>query len=213
MIELSTLLTFVPAALVIIISPGPDTLYVLTQSIKSGQGAGLSAGLGTASGVLVHTTAAVFGLAALLETSGLLYTIIKYLGVLYLFFFGVQMLRNDDEFNMDVDALDDHNDSVMESYKKAVVVDISNPKVAVFVLAFFPQFIPSQANVTLQMILLGVLYAILRLSYLSGVTLFTAHAQRKLLESPLTRRAVRYANGSVLLGFGAKLAFEKRPLP
>lgn len=107
MIELSTLLTFVPAALVII-SPGPDTLYVLTQSIKSGQVAGLSAGLGTASGVLVYTTGAVFTLVALLETSVLLYTIIK-------------------------------------------------------------------------------------------------------LELPLIRRAVQYANGSVLLGFGTTLSFEKRP--
>nr|WP_223301510.1 LysE family translocator [Haladaptatus sp. R4] len=149
MVEISNLLAFVSAALVLVVAPGPDSIYVLTQSLKSGRLAGLSAGFGVASGVLVHTTAAVLGLAALLRTSALAYTVVKYVGVLYLLYLGVQMFRSDDEFDVDVEALDGER-SPVEAYKKAVVVNVSNPKVAMFVLAFFPQFIPARANVTVR---------------------------------------------------------------
>jgi threonine/homoserine/homoserine lactone efflux protein len=211
-IELASLFAFVPAALVIITVPGPDAVYVLTQSIKSGRRVGLSAGLGVASGILVHTTAAILGLAALLRTSALAYAVVKYVGGLYLLYLGVHLFRNDEEVDVDVESLDGDR-SPVQAYQKAVVVNVSNPKVAVFVLAFFPQFVPAQANVTLQMSLFGVLYAVLTFSYLSGVTLFAAQVRRRLLDSTLARRAVQYASGSVLLGVGAKLVLESRPTP
>lgn len=210
MVDQSILLAFVPAALVVIMAPGPDTIYALTQSIKSGRIAGLVAGFGTATGVIVHTTAAVLGLSALLQTSALAYNIVKYVGVLYLVYLGVQMFRDDEEFELET-ALVDEDRSLFEAYKKAVVVNVSNPKVAVFVLAFFPQFIPGGVNTTLNMLILGVLYATLSLTYLTGVALFAARVRHILLDSGLKRRLVQYASGSVLLGFGAKLALEKRP--
>lgn len=210
MVDQSIFLAFIPAALVVIMAPGPDTIYALTQSIKSGRIAGLVAGVGTATGVIVHTTAAVLGLSALLQTSALAYNIVKYVGVIYLMYLGVKLFHDDEEFELET-ALADEERSLFEAYKKAVVVNVSNPKVAVFVLAFFPQFIPGGVNTTLNMSILGVLYATLSLAYLAGVALFAARVRHILLDSGLKRRLVQYASGSVLLGFGAKLALEKRP--
>ncbi|MGB9958763.1 LysE family translocator (plasmid) [Haloferax prahovense] len=210
MIGPSSLLAFISAAVVVIMAPGPDTIYALTQSIKSGRIAGLVAGFGTATGVIVHTTAAVLGLSALLQTSALAYNIVKYVGVIYLMYLGIQMFRNDEEFELET-ALANEDRSLFEAYKKAVIVNVSNPKVAVFVLAFFPQFIPEGVNTTVNMSILGILYATLSLAYLTGVALFATRVRHILLGSRLKRRLIQYASGSVLLGFGAKLVLEKRP--
>jgi threonine/homoserine/homoserine lactone efflux protein len=210
MIEVGTLVAFAPAVVMIIMAPGPDTIYAVTQSLSSGRAAGITAGLGTATGVLVHTTAAVLGLSALLRTSAVAYVLVKYVGAAYLVYLGIQVLRNDEEFEIE-DELVDEERSLFRSYRKAVVVNVSNPKVAVFVLAFFPQFVPATANAALQMSVLGVLYAGLSFLYLGGVALFASRVRHLLLDSTVARRLVRYASGSVLLGFGLKLAVEERP--
>ncbi|ADJ16644.1 LysE family translocator [Halalkalicoccus jeotgali] len=210
MIEFTTLAAFVPAVLAIIVAPGPDTVYTVTQSLKSGRSAGLIAGLGTATGVLVHTIGARLGLAALLRTSALAYMVVKYVGAAYLLYLGVQMFRSDDQFDLQTD-LAEQDTSLVESYRKAVVINVSNPKVAVFILAFFPQFVPATANASLQMSLLGLLYTGLSVCYLGVVALFASRVRHQLLHSEVTRRAVQYLSGSVFIGFGLKLAVEKRP--
>jgi len=210
MIDLVVLLAFVPAVVAVILSPGPDSIYTLTRSLAGGRGAGLAASLGTATGVLVHTTAAVLGLSAVLRTTAAAYTVVKYVGAAYLVYLGLQLLRDDGTF----DVADDpgaSDQSLAESYREAVVINVSNPQVAVFVLAFFPQFVPPGANATVQLSILGVVYAALSLLYLAGVALFAGRVRHLLLDSRLARRAVQFASGSVLIGFGLKLALEERP--
>ncbi|MFB6109172.1 MAG: LysE family translocator [Haloplanus sp.] len=210
MLELPALVAFVPAAVAVVLVPGPDTMYAVSQSLGRGRRAGLVAGVGTATGVLVHTTVAVLGLAALLQTSVVAYSLVKYAGAAYLVYLGVQSFRGDETFAVrPADVADDH--SLVDSYRTALVVNVSNPKVAVFVLAFFPQFVSPSANATVQMSMLGVLYAGLSLCYLAGVAWFAGRVRRHLLESATHRRLVRYLGGSVLLGFGLKLAVEGRP--
>jgi threonine/homoserine/homoserine lactone efflux protein len=209
MIASSTLLAFVPAALAVVLAPGPDTMYALTRSFSGGRWAGVVAALGTATGVLVHTTAAVLGLSALLQTSATAYTAVKYLGAAYLVYLGVRTLRSDAEF--DLRASDASDRSLGRSYRQAVAINVSNPKVAVFVLAFFPQFLPASAADPLSMSILGVVYATLSLAYLCGVAVFAGRIRGLLLDSERVTTLLRYASGSVLLGFGVKLAVEKRP--
>lgn len=209
-IDVAILLAFVPAVVAIVASPGPDTVYTVTQSLGNGRTAGLAAGLGTATGVLVHTTAAVLGLSALLRTSVAAYTAVKYAGAAYLVYLGVQALRNGERFELQGDA-GDSGRSLGESYGKAVAINVSNPKVAVFVLAFFPQFVPPTANAPVQMSILGLVYAGLSLLYLGCVALFASRFRRTLRDSTLARRVVRFASGSVLVGFGLALALEERP--
>lgn len=209
MIDLAVLLLFAPAVLAVVISPGPDSIYTLTQSFSNGRTAGVAASFGTATGVLVHTFGAVLGLSALLRTTATAYLVVKYVGAAYLLYLGIQLLRNDEKFNIRTD-LGEQEQSVAESYRRAVIINVTNPQVAVFVLAFFPQFVPPTANATIQLSLLGVVYAGLSLIYLGAIALFASRVRHVLLDSSLAQRLVQYASGSVLIGFGLKLAFEHR---
>ncbi|EMA58477.1 threonine/homoserine/homoserine lactone efflux protein [Halorubrum distributum JCM 13561] len=206
----ATLVTFISAAIVVIISPGPDTIYTLTESLRRGRYAGAAAACGTATGILVHTTAAVLGLAAILRTSALTYTVVKYLGAAYLVYLGVQTFRHDEEFEVR-NTITETNTSLRRSYGQAVTINVSNPKVAVFVLAFFPQFISRTASVSLQMSILGLTYAALSVLYLLAVVAFASRVRHIIVDSEMVSRFIQYASGSVLIGFGLKLLTEKQP--
>ena len=206
--DLTTLAAFVPAALAIVLAPGPDTMYVVTRSLGDGRAAGVVAGCGTATGVLVHTAAAVAGLAALLRASATAYTVVKYVGAAYLCYLGVRLLLSDESFDV---GTAERTRSLAESYRRAVVINVTNPKVAVFVLAFFPQFVPAAADAPVQMSILGVVYAGLSLFYLAGVALFAGRVRTRLLDSVRASRAIRYLSGSVLIGFGVRLVLGERP--
>ena len=208
MLAIATLAAFLPAVLAIVVAPGPDTVYTVTASLQAGRTAGLAAALGTATGVLAHTTAAVLGLSALLRTSALAYALVKYVGAAYLVYVAIRTLRSDGDLALD-DAAE--NRSLPRTYRDAVGINVSNPKVAVFVLAFLPQFVPAGADATLQLSALGALYAVVSLAYLGVVAVFAGRARHLLLEAPRFGRLVRYASGSVLLGFGVALALGERP--
>ena len=206
--EFTTLVAFVPAALAIVVAPGPDTMYTVTRSLGDGRAAGVVAGCGTATGVLLHTAAAVAGLAALLRASAAAYTLVNYVGAAYLCYLGVRLLRSDETFEL---AADERSRSLAESYRTAVAINVTNPKVAVFVLAFFPQFVPAAADAPVGMSILGVVYAGLSLAYLAGVALFADRVRSRLLGSSRTGRAIKYLSGSVLIGFGVRLVLDERP--
>ena len=208
--DFPTLVAFVSAAIVVIISPGPDTIYTLTESLRHGRYAGAAAACGTATGVLVHTMAAVLGLAAILRTSALAYTVVKYLGAAYLVYLGVQTLRRDGEFEIR-NNLSEGTTSLRRSYRQAVTINVSNPKVGVFVFAFFPQFISQPASVSLQISILGVTYATLSVLYLLIVVAFASRVRHIIVGSETISRLIQYASGSVLIGFGLKLVTEKQP--
>ena len=208
--DLATLVAFVSATMVVVVAPGPDTVYILTESLRSGRYAGVAAACGTATGILAHTTAAVLGLAAILRTSAVAYTVVRYLGVAYLIYLGVQTLRNDEEFEIQDDFAEEST-SLRRSYRQAVTVNITNPKVAVFVLAFFPQFVSQTTNTALQMSILGVTYATLSVLYLCIVVAFASGVRHIVVDSKTISRVMQYASGSVLVGFGVKLATEKQP--
>jgi len=207
-LDSAALLAFVPAVLAVVLAPGPDTVYAVTAGLRTGRAGGLTAAVGTATGVLVHTSAAVLGLSALLRTSAVAYALVKYVGAAYLVYVGLQTLRDGGEF--DVDAAGGGR-SLARTYRDAVGINVSNPKVAVFVLAFLPQFVPAGADATLHLTGFGALYALLSFAYLAVVGVFAGRARSLLVESPRIRRGVQYASGSVLVGFGLALALEERP--
>jgi threonine/homoserine/homoserine lactone efflux protein len=207
-IDLPVLVAFVPAVAAVVVSPGPDSVYTVTQSLGSGRAAGVAAAVGTATGVLVHAAAAVLGLSALLRTTAEAYVLMKYVGAAYLVYLGVRLLRDDGTFEIE-ESVGAGGRSPVESYRKAVVINVTNPQVAVFVLAFFPQFVPATADAAVQLSVLGVVYAGVSLLYLAVVALFADRVRHVLLDSTTAQRAVRYASGSVLIGFGLKLAFEE----
>lgn len=207
-IGLSTLTVFVPTAMALIVVPGPDLLYVLTQSISGDQWTGLSSTLGICTGILVHTSGAVLGLSAVLRTSAVAYTIVKYAGALYLLYLGIQTVRQREDFDVRTDNTDADTG---DSYRRGVMVNTLNPKVAIFFLAFLPQFVTPGPGAWLDMLLLGVLYTTLTMLFLGLLTLTSSRVETILTTHPRATDVIRWAAGSVIVGFGIELAVSDKP--
>jgi threonine/homoserine/homoserine lactone efflux protein len=199
--DLQALALYLGAAVALILAPGPDTVYVLTRGMQ-GRAAGVQSALGVSTGVLLHTLAAALGLAALLRAAPAAYELVKYAGAAYLVYLGVQAVRSD-EF-----ALDEETDP-SNSYLRGVAVNALNPKVALFFLAFLPQFAGSGPDATGRMVLLGVLYAVITALYLSAVALASNRA-RRFVAADRFRSKLQWGAGSVFVALGLSVAVGGR---
>ncbi|WP_321296312.1 LysE family translocator [Marinifilum fragile] len=159
--ELEMILSFLTASVVLSIMPGPDNIFVLTESVSSGQRTGLAISLGLSLGVLVHTSAAALGLSIIIQQSALVFSVIKYLGAAYLFYLAISALRSKGE--------GDQNESIKQKVpmgafklvRKGFLMNVLNPKVSLFFIAFLPQFISkSDISISVQMIVLGIIFMI-----------------------------------------------------
>ena len=195
MFDVTTLAVFLVAAVGLILSPGPDTVYVLARGTGDGRRAGVLSALGVATGVLVHTVAAAVGLAALFRAVPGARTVVVAAGAVYLTYLGVDTLRNPE-----VEA----RDTGGNPYFQGLTVNVLNPQVALFFLAFLPGFAPESAP-AVGMVLLGALYAALTALYLGGVGTLSGHVGGE-------SRCTRLASGIVLLGIAAYLIVTTIPL-
>ncbi|PSP44166.1 LysE family translocator [Halobacteriales archaeon QH_10_70_21] len=195
MFDVTTLAVFLVAAVGLILSPGPDTVYVLARGTGDGRRAGVLSALGVATGVLVHTVAAAVGLAALFRAVPGARTVVVAAGAVYLTYLGVDTLRNPE-----VEA----RDTGGNPYFQGLTVNVLNPQVALFFLAFLPGFAPESAP-AVGMVLLGALYAALTALYLGGVGTLSGHVGGE-------SRRTRLASGVVLLGIAAYLIVTTIPL-
>jgi len=152
--DLSTLLVFVAASAVFVAIPGPAVIYILTRGIAQGRSAGVVSALGIGAGALVHVAAAVAGVSALVASSAAAFAVLKYAGAAYLVLLGVRKLRSRGE--MALGELEPR--SRVRLFRQGLVVNALNPKVAVFFLAFLPQFVDPAAPVAPQVALLGILF-------------------------------------------------------
>ncbi|WP_257297934.1 LysE family translocator [Haloarchaeobius sp. FL176] len=205
MFPVDPFVAFVPAAVALVLAPGPDTVFVLARGVSDGRRVGLAAALGVNTGILVHTTAAVLGLSVLLRTAPVAYTVVKYVGAAYLVVLGVRTLVSEAEFAVDPELA---GYSAGQAYRRAVLVNVLNPKVALFFLAFLPQFIPASANATVLMSALGVTYAAIGMGYLGLVAAFAGVTGRLLETRPLLQSGLRWLSGLVLVGFGVALGAD-----
>ncbi|MFB6089648.1 MAG: LysE family translocator [Halobellus sp.] len=199
--DLPTFLAFCAAAVALILTPGPDTMYVLTRGIQSRR-AGVRSAFGVATGVLFHTAVATLGLAALLRAAPVAYRVVKYAGAAYLVYLGVQAIRND-EF----DAGDAAAGAASGSFRRGVLVNALNPKVALFFLAFLPGFAGSGPDSPARMLFLGATYAALTAVYLGGVAVASGRAGTLLSSSRATSR-LSWLGGGAMIALGAALAVE-----
>lgn len=155
MFESATLLLFVTSSLLLALAPGPDNLFVLATSIARGPAAGVITTLGLCSGLFVHTAAVALGVAVLIQESALAFSILKIGGALYLAWLAWQVLRAPAETVTSRQS----SESYRRLYLRGVLMNIMNPKVSLFFLAFLPQFVnPAQGSVTLQIAVLGLLF-------------------------------------------------------
>jgi threonine/homoserine/homoserine lactone efflux protein len=200
--DASTLLLFVAAALALLAVPGPAVLYIVARSIDQGRRAGLVSMLGIHTGSLVHVAAASLGLSSLLVSSATAFQAVKYAGAAYLIVLGVRRLLTREEA-----ARAPRRASRGRLYRQGVVVNVLNPKTALFFLAFLPQFVDVEAgHVGLQIALLGLLFVALGIVSDGTYALLAGTLGSRLRRSRAFARAQRWVTGSVYVGLGAATA-------
>ena len=149
--------TFLLASIALTLSPGPDILYVLTQSISNGKKFGIATAAGLVSGIVVHTTLIALGVSAIIKQSELIFTGIKILGACYLLWIAFQVYKAPASIDLNADSKP--KKSLLSLFKQGFIMNVLNPKVTLFFLAFFPGFIDEKlGNVTQQIYLLGFLF-------------------------------------------------------
>jgi len=200
----TNLLLFIPAALALLLTPGPAVLYIVTRSIDQGRKAGLVSVLAIESGNFFHALAAAFSLSAILLSSALAFDVVKYLGAAYLIYLGVRKLTTREDAEA-VQAIE--RKSLGRIYSQGVVVAILNPKTALFFFAFLPQFVDRSLGAeSLQMFLLGVIFVLLAFLTDSLYALAAGSAGRWLRGNLRYLRFQRYFSGTVYIGLGLTAA-------
>ena len=195
---------FATAALVLLLVPGPAVLYVVTRSIHQGKRAGLVSVLGIHTGTLVHITAASAGLSALLVSSASAFTAVKLAGAAYLIGLGLWTIFSG---TADADVVLGGERRLRRVYGQGVVVNVLNPKTALFLLAFLPQFVdPHRGHATLQIALLGLTFAVLGLVTDSLWAVSAGAAGDVLRRSRRFAHVQRYVSGAVFVGLGVVTA-------
>lgn len=197
----SAYLAFIAAAGAIVLLPGPDTVTVLSQGATRGRRAGIETALGVSAGVMVHATAVALGLAALLEAVPAAYALVKFVGAAYLLYLGVTTLRTDDP----LDTSDSSGTADSQPYRAGFIVNATNPKVAIFFLAFLPAFAGSGPDTGLRILVLGVTYSVLSGLYLGTVGVAAGSVQSA-LESPRAMRWIRVLSGGALIALAVVVA-------
>ena len=206
------LLLFIAAGWLLNLTPGPDVLYIVSNSLRGGARAGMVAALGIFAGCFVHVAIATVGLGALLAASAMAFTIVKIMGAAYLLWMGVRLLRATTP-GWTPEAAPAEPD-LRRVFRRGFLTNVLNPKVALFFLAFLPQFIaPDAGHKTLAFLALGVLFSVNALPVTLGYAWLAAWAAGRV---SLVRRAMHWldrAAGVLFIGFGLKLALTDHPAP
>jgi threonine/homoserine/homoserine lactone efflux protein len=207
LISPSSLLLFVTGALLLLVVPGPAVLYIVSRSIGHGRPAGLVSAMGIATGTLFHVAAATLGLSALLASSALAFQFVKYIGAAYLIFLGIRVLRGGDSGILEAAT---GQPNLRNIFSQGVLVNLLNPKTALFFLAFLPQFVdPARGHASLQIFQLGVLFALLGWLSDSVWALLAGTLAGHLRSSPRLRRIQRNVSGLIALGLASALSGAK----
>ena len=203
--EPSTIWIFCLAATALIVIPGPAVLYIVAQSVGQGRRAGVVSAMGVATGGLVHVIGATIGISGLLLSSATLFSVVKYVGAAYLIYLGVRRLTGVDGGVLAAPA---EVRSRGRLYRDGAVVNILNPKTALFFYAFLPQFVdPDRGSVALQSLVLGAIFVAIAVVSDSAWGIAAGSAAAWLKRRPRVVRAERWVSGGVFLGLGAFTAF------
>jgi len=202
------LLLFLLATLALNLTPGPDMLYIIARSVGQGRAAGIASALGIAGGCVVHTLAVAFGLAQLLAALPSAFDVVRYAGAAYLVYLGIRQLRT--RPNLPAARAIGHDD-LATVFLQGVTTNVLNPKVALFFLAFLPQFTdPARGSLALQIVLLGALFNISGTIVNVAVALLASRAGDWLRGRLGASLLFRWATSGMFIGLGVRLALMER---
>jgi threonine/homoserine/homoserine lactone efflux protein len=198
---------FVTSGILLNLTPGQDTLYIVGRSISQGRRAGLLSVLGIACGTIVHTCAAAFGLSAILATSAQAFTIVKFAGAVYLVYLGARMLL---DRSGELTPGNFERESGGAIFRAGFVTNLLNPKVALFFMAFLPQFVdPAAASKTLAFLFLGAVFIFNGTLWCLVLAFGASAMSRRFRNNPSLAVVVRRAAGALFVGLGVRLATSK----
>ncbi|HYK73018.1 MAG TPA: LysE family translocator [Pseudoneobacillus sp.] len=201
------MLAFVLVVFVLFLIPGPAVLLTLTQSIKGGRKAGIITGVGIAVGDLIHTIAAVLGLSAILMTSALAFELIKYLGAAYLIFLGISTFLEKSKMK---DKPVEKKTTSAVSFRQALLIELLNPKTALFFLAFLPQFVRHEGPpIVYQLLVLGLTFVLMSILYTTLLAFLDSSIGNRFFQKsgPVSRWQSKIV-GTIYIGLGLQLVFQ-----
>jgi threonine/homoserine/homoserine lactone efflux protein len=213
MFGIHDLTLFIISGLLLNLMPGPDSLLIMTRSATQGWRAGSAAALGIGAGTMIHIFAAALGLSALLATSATAFTVVKWVGAAYIVYVGIGMLRaklraEEPEAVVPVDA---QRLSYRRIFFQGFLTNVLNPKVALFFLAFVPQFIDANStSKPLAFIILGCIFNFNGMLWCNGLAVFTAFASKRLKLKPLVSLWLNRVTGGLFLALGLRLALAEQ---
>ncbi|MEI6305794.1 MAG: LysE family translocator [Deltaproteobacteria bacterium] len=203
----STLLYFLGASIALTLAPGPDNIFVITQGITLGRKPAIVTALGMCSGISVHTIAAALGISAMFYSSVLAFNLVKYAGAVYLLYLAYMTLKNRSSIRL---ASSDSR-SLMALFRRGFLMNVLNPKVALFFLAFLPQFVATGAgSIPLQMLLLGFLFMMQAIIIFSMIGYFSGVIGSYIIERPGFSKYFDFLTAGVFTSLGIRLALTQR---
>jgi len=208
--ELELILSFLGASIILSIMPGPDNIFVLTESLTKGWRNGLAISVGLGCGVLIHTIAAATGLSLIIQKSAIAFSIIKYFGAAYLFYLAYQAYKEKKPI-LNLQA-NDYSKKVgfLPLIGKGFLMNVLNPKVSLFFIAFLPQFVSSTGlNITAQMIVLGLIFMLQAIIVFSAISILSSKLTKH-VNNPSFWKITKWSKISVLAILGLTLAFSKK---
>jgi len=208
MIDIKDFGLFITLSWILIITPGPDLLYVLARGMSNGKKAGLISAAGVTSGIFVHTLLAAVGLSLLLKTSAIAFMIVKIFGAGYLIYMGIKSIIEKNISN--IERIGKLNNKKV--FIQGFISNTFNPKIALFFIAFLPQFVnvKSQQSIPIQLVLLGLIFATFGFIFLSALGYFSGKIGQYLIaKNSLFAKRLQIISGYILIALGIRLAFTK----
>ncbi|NOR29082.1 MAG: LysE family transporter [Lutibacter sp.] len=200
-----TLISFLGASLLLTIMPGPDLIYVLVQSITNGKKYGIVTGFGLVTGILIHTTLVAFGVSAILKTSENLFFIIKLFGALYLVYLAYQTFISNEKILLNAKA---EKKGLLKLYKQGFIMNVLNPKVSIFFLAFFPGFLYSTTqNTIVQFYVLGFIFILQSLIIFTIVSTLSGKFSNYLKQHPTFNKRLKWVKIFVFIAMAVFILF------
>ena len=202
--------TFILTGILLNVTPGNDTIFILSRSMAQGKKAGFMSVLGISTGSLIHTTMAAFGLSIIIAKSILVFNIIKYAGAAYLIYIGYKMLTDKRQLTTG-EYFSDKSIDLKKIYRDGMLTNVLNPKVAMFFIAFLPQFIDvNSKNTVLPFIILGVVFTITGSIWCLILANYSSMIFSKLKKNRKMSNYINKACGAVLVGLGIKIAMTNK---
>lgn len=208
MFDLSTIALFTSASVLLALAPGPDNIFVLTQSALKGKLVGIVVTIGLCTGLIVHTGAVALGVAAIFQASALAFNLLKYAGAAYLLYLAWGAFRAGAST---LDSREARETSLWRYYLRGIIMNVTNPKVSIFFLAFLPQFTnPAKGSLPLQLIILGLLFILASIVVFGTISLLAGMLGQWLRRSERAQVLLNRIAGAIFTGLALKLATASR---